>query len=132
MENTTGRGTLMRNSGNYLRVRGEYEWDGTQAKLTQELPPRARRIRPNDIIPILEEGTTSAYAENTVEAALIAEYGGNYLRVRGEYMGDAYQLAQALELPPRTRRIRNRGRNRPGGSGTTSAYAENTDFSGHY
>ena len=51
--------------GNYLRVRGEYTMYFCAVNATQELPPRARRIR---VIIQLDHGlsgTTSACAENT-------------------------------------------------------------------
>ena len=50
-------------------------------------------------------GTTSAHAENTLgfeEAGLRSR---NYLRARGEYEAEAVNELQAMELPPRTRRI---------------------------
>ena len=50
----------------------------------------------------------------------------NYLRVRGEYIGDARHPVHEAELPPRARRIQlisSRGTLQPG---TTSACAENT------
>ena len=52
--------------GNYLRVRGEYNICSRQPGKILELPPRTRRI------PVVEHGghdihgTTSAYAENTL------------------------------------------------------------------
>ena len=52
-------------NGNYLRVRGEYTMYFCAVNATQELPPRARRIR---VIIQLDHGlsgTTSACAENT-------------------------------------------------------------------
>ena len=71
-------------------------------------------------------GTTSACAENTTGRHPPQQPSRNYLRVRGEYMEDAYQLAQALELPPRARRIRVFQPHNEGWTGTTSACAENT------
>ena len=50
---------------NYLRVRGEYATPSSPAKLTVELPPRARRIRNGTIFSFFVCGTTSACAENT-------------------------------------------------------------------
>ena len=51
---------------------------------------------------------------------------GNYLRVRGEYLGPFDAEVGEKELPPRTRRIRLWDPTFPGEPGTTSAYAENT------
>ena len=52
---------------------------------------------------------------------------GNYLRVRGEYFLGCCCYMASKELPPRTRRIRLGARLRVRRSGTTSAYAENTN-----
>ena len=51
---------------NYLRVRGEYSGAEAEHAAAEELPPRTRRIP--GAIPVLPppEGTTSAYAENTL------------------------------------------------------------------
>ena len=51
---------------------------------------------------------------------------GNYLRVRGEYVKLAFAMPRTKELPPRTRRIRDRVGIYGHSQGTTSAYAENT------
>ena len=51
---------------NYLRVRGEYFPPGKPHHLRKELPPRARRIQQALLSPRLENGTTSACAENTL------------------------------------------------------------------
>ena len=93
-----------------------------------ELPPRTRRIRdPHQRTP-RTHGTTSAYAENTPSPHQSGKRRWNYLRVRGEYKRTGRITICSWELPPRTRRI-------PGGYcllrmclGTTSAYAENTEF----
>ena len=90
-----------------------------------ELPPRTRRIRSGVDHAVIELGTTSAYAENTVSFATTAASGGNYLRVRGEYTNNA-AAAAAMELPPRTRRIHMVAKLFLVHQGTTSAYAENT------
>ena len=50
---------------NYLRVRGEYEIIDLERFTNTELPPRARRILPNDAQCGQTFGTTSACAENT-------------------------------------------------------------------
>ena len=111
---------------NYLRVRGEYFCITTRAHLFQELPPRTRRILDNSFLEGFEEGTTSAYAENTSGRYCVFSLPRNYLRVRGEYCIVSSSGVSSSELPPRTRRI-------PWGltlmepaNGTTSAYAENT------
>ena len=44
-ENTHIIAELVRESGNYLRVRGEYHFSIWVTGMTWELPPRARRIR---------------------------------------------------------------------------------------
>ena len=71
--------------GNYLRVRGEYRSLTLPARNGMELPPRARRILRNLHLPINDDGTTSACAENTKTSMVPKQYQGNYLRVRGEY-----------------------------------------------
>ena len=50
---------------NYLRVRGEYEWDSVPMIPSLELPPRARRIQFTVVKSEDWHGTTSACAENT-------------------------------------------------------------------
>ena len=50
---------------NYLRVRGEYPGPTSNASPMRELPPRARRIRAAAVLASLDDGTTSACAENT-------------------------------------------------------------------
>ena len=50
----------------------------------------------------------------------------NYLRVRGEYTTGITPVIVCSELPPRARRIHTRNEILLGGSGTTSACAENT------
>ena len=91
-----------------------------------ELPPRTRRIPPEKWLACHSPGTTSAYAENTTEGYSEPPFRWNYLRVRGEYCNDCVKNEDCVELPPRTRRIRPGGRDVCGGTGTTSAYAENT------
>ena len=71
-------------------------------------------------------GTTSAYAENTLTGWFSGGAYRNYLRVRGEYIGDARHPVHQAELPPRTRRIRIIIAIIVVRPGTTSAYAENT------
>ena len=70
---------------NYLRVRGEYPGPTSNASPMRELPPRARRIRAAAVLASLDDGTTSACAENTHGFTFLPPMGGNYLRVRGEY-----------------------------------------------
>ena len=43
-ENTPNQSAGRRQAGNYLRVRGEYEWALKYGAEHVELPPRARRI----------------------------------------------------------------------------------------
>ena len=70
---------------NYLRVRGEYCRQGVLRATQPELPPRARRIPPMGLLDALNNGTTSACAENTQTLANHLRKMRNYLRVRGEY-----------------------------------------------
>ena len=72
-------------------------------------------------------GTTSAYAENTLPWWSGRVWTWNYLRVRGEYPQLIEIYATLNELPPRTRRIPAGTSTAGPETGTTSAYAENTD-----
>ena len=92
-----------------------------------ELPPRTRRILRKAGNLMVCWGTTSAYAENTFWVAVVIWLARNYLRVRGEYPTYLRPAFLHAELPPRTRRIRLGARLRVRRSGTTSAYAENTN-----
>jgi len=71
-------------------------------------------------------GTTSACAENTLVGFAPAPRGWNYLRVRGEYEAATAFGREAVELPPRARRIHPIGFAYDQKGGTTSACAENT------
>ena len=93
-----------------------------------ELPPRTRRILRSKLLARLSYGTTSAYAENTSKNRLKSGKTGNYLRVRGEYGHGRLVSAAHEELPPRTRRIQAFVRGGKAVLGTTSAYAENTQW----
>ena len=125
-ENTPPIQTTCQSAWNYLRARGEYAARRAQAKGSQELPPRTRRIRISGKITMLTGGTTSAHAENTACSANDCNSPRNYLRARGEYGALRFGRLGNLELPPRTRRILLDillvGAHR----GTTSAHAENT------
>ena len=125
-ENTWEFRPARADSGNYLRVRGEYCGVFFLLLYWVELPPRARRI-PNGfgIIGIVL-GTTSACAENTCGAPYTPALNRNYLRVRGEYSSPKYHWYCKLELPPRARRIPLQNQRRILKVGTTSACAENT------
>ena len=70
-----------------------------------ELPPRARRIQVSHSEYSNAVGTTSACAENTIDAEIMPACSGNYLRVRGEYRELARFHMLHMELPPRARRI---------------------------
>ena len=72
---------------NYLRVRGEYPISRNRKGSLSELPPRARRIPRPMRCQGTPLGTTSACAENTRTRRLGSCATGNYLRVRGEYLG---------------------------------------------
>ena len=113
---------------NYLRVRGEYPVVGHAVGCRLELPPRARRIPGHTSMEALNNGTTSACAENTCSSLRLRGLYWNYLRVRGEYPPHHPTGSGYRELPPRARRIR-RVRGLWGLlGGTTSACAENTKF----
>ena len=119
--------------GNYLRVRGEYAWLMNSRNPARELPPRARRIHIGNNPHTVKLGTTSACAENTGVGLFTLGFGGNYLRVRGEYLGRSPSPYRQKELPPRARRIHGTLERIALWLGTTSACAENTgigDFSG--
>ena len=90
---------------NYLRVRGEYLPSCEVYPSIRELPPRARRIPLEAYMKSKFGGTTSACAENTLPQQLAGSRGGNYLRVRGEYLLESKSNNDKGELPPRARRI---------------------------
>ena len=104
-ENTPLEGAPYVWGGNYLRVRGEYTVGTSQSSPMVELPPRARRIQRSMMSARYSMGTTSACAENTVGGGLTQIIRGNYLRVRGEYVGPGMFREAKVELPPRARRI---------------------------
>ena len=108
-------------------MRGEYGRGSPTQTTPRELPPRARRIPVSSREPGSVRGTTSACAENTPIIAAPFIWGGNYLRVRGEYPPLIARARSNKELPPRARRIRHRRVARGDNRGTTSACAENTD-----
>ena len=117
--------------GNYLRVRGEYLDSSASAFSTMELPPRARRIRVENMLGLSRYGTTSACAENTQKPGPRGSGAWNYLRVRGEYINYRIRLLIFMELPPRARRIPGTKILRTPPVGTTSACAENTKHVSH-
>ena len=86
-ENTDCTAVTAWAGGNYLRVRGEYILGLGLHYGYQELPPRARRIHLSKFGSAVDSGTTSACAENTLQTLSTRESCGNYLRVRGEYLG---------------------------------------------
>ena len=125
-ENTQCIFALSMQPRNYLRVRGEYTMYFCAVNATQELPPRARRIRlPNDPYNPCT-GTTSACAENTCNYPARSWVVRNYLRVRGEYGTRSPSTPIRTELPPRARRILAKDTASRPNAGTTSACAENT------
>ena len=65
-ENTHDRQAVSCTPRNYLRVRGEYGYTPDTIVMHPELPPRTRRIRHKFLIIDARLGTTSAYAENTL------------------------------------------------------------------
>ena len=125
-ENTFSTRCAPRDTGNYLRVRGEYQWPISLADRKVELPPRARRIRGRHGAETPYIGTTSACAENSTPGQPQILISWNYLRVRGEYISRKASLTLSAELPPRARRIRAVWLYTSFPPGTTSACAENT------
>ena len=109
-ENTGSRPSASANLRNYLRVRGEYITRVAWSCTASELPPRTRRIPSLGGVFSALGGTTSAYAENTIQWIKEHLERRNYLRVRGEYVASGGLTKGAMELPPRTRRILGRGR----------------------
>ena len=65
-ENTRPITAQQTTAGNYLRMRGEYELFDRYQVERMELPPHARRIHPLASGACLNNGTTSACAENTL------------------------------------------------------------------
>ena len=125
-ENTMPTIARVRQSWNYLRVRGEYKFVGLREVTRQELPPRARRIPFVHPQKVRMLGTTSACAENTHTCTIRSRTIRNYLRVRGEYDNRPYHGPGAWELPPRARRIPFLQVSMLIFARTTSACAENT------
>ena len=125
-ENTTAAVYSRCCRGNYLRVRGEYAQVLQPDILAMELPPRARRILPQGGLGMVDSGTTSACAENTLVRRVTRVALRNYLRVRGEYAQVLQPDILAMELPPRARRIQIVCKPLVTDNGTTSACAENT------
>ena len=125
-ENTHDRQAVSCTPRNYLRVRGEYGYTPDTIVMHPELPPRTRRILAGEAQRRTNQGTTSAYAENTLTRLRFLRLIWNYLRVRGEYISSRGLLNGGSELPPRTRRILDKARLDANKQGTTSAYAENT------
>ena len=107
-------------------MRGEYAAPKGFCTLFSELPPRARRILPLPVSAVPFLGTTSACAENTLGDGVHGVREWNYLRVRGEYTPVSIEVLDIAELPPRARRIQRGRAGTRGGTGTTSACAENT------
>ena len=65
-ENTANVRNARSDRSNYLRVRGEYTSFLLHMAKISELPPRTRRIHINFDLGEAPVGTTSAYAENTL------------------------------------------------------------------
>ena len=113
-------------SGNYLRMRGEYQLEHGDTRSHEELPPHARRIQSCQVNIPIGNGTTSACAENTAISPPPGKLKRNYLRMRGEYLLVGQWSSLFLELPPHARRILVHRILLPILPGTTSACAENT------
>ena len=86
-------------------MRGEYATAELLGGNYEELPPHARRIPPSRVGDHGRIGTTSACAENTLKTHTEWVPLGNYLRMRGEYVGKERIHEVILELPPHARRI---------------------------
>ena len=125
-ENTPICEFTIADSGNYLRMRGEYSKINSKPTLTRELPPHARRILKIIIGRMRGNGTTSACAENTMGQRMVSYRNGNYLRMRGEYRFSNPPSTLIAELPPHARRIPPGPDVKQITTGTTSACAENT------
>ena len=125
-ENTLTFTSCTSSRRNYLRMRGEYTTARVLALPRPELPPHARRIRLEKLKDQPAQGTTSACAENTIGSTHHRCPQRNYLRMRGEYVSNAFAIERALELPPHARRIPDGLERQRDGGGTTSACAENT------
>ena len=105
-ENTSQPAAWPHPTGNYLRMRGEYgPWYFARA-ISWELPPHARRILYSPVNVHMDAGTTSACAENTLNAGNPNDPLRNYLRMRGEYPRRHHRGLRPNELPPHARRIR--------------------------
>ena len=65
-ENTAARQQQLGSVRNYLRARGEYFLSEAIKEGREELPPRTRRILNKCPCTIVNTGTTSAHAENTL------------------------------------------------------------------
>ena len=125
-ENTPTTARERKIAWNYLRARGEYCSFHGHLFPHRELPPRTRRIRLSTLYHYVQDGTTSAHAENTKNPGTTRLGGWNYLRARGEYSSSSFCCAAWAELPPRTRRIHSHDDHFDEILGTTSAHAENT------
>ena len=71
---------------NYLRIRGEESGIIYPFSTAKELPPHTRRRALQTLIPSIQIGTTSAYAEKRRCFAVGRNTTRNYLRIRGEEM----------------------------------------------
>ena len=113
-------------------MRGEYSASTSKIFSVMELPPHARRIQYVKLEIQLDEGTTSACAENTpgCDAGTAAIW--NYLRMRGEYITMTCCNDWIAELPPHARRILTGFLKAALEPGTTSACAENTTLPATY
>ena len=107
-------------------MRGEYHKSKDDEEKQGELPPHARRIHFGHAVLFECLGTTSACAENTFCRLPPPFFGGNYLRMRGEYFVTLATGVGLWELPPHARRIHVQKRGDFLVCGTTSACAENT------
>ncbi|AIU33302.1 Hypothetical protein CulFRC11_1743 [Corynebacterium ramonii] len=115
---------IARQSGNYLRIRGEKIHCRIVPAFLRELPPHTRRKVEFHGSLQAPQGTTSAYAEKSTHSITTFTWLGNYLRIRGEKSPASHTRAVPRELPPHTRRKVCNPHTHAVLGGTTSAYAE--------
>ncbi|AIU31066.1 Hypothetical protein Cul210931_1741 [Corynebacterium ulcerans] len=115
---------MIKQSWNYLRIRGEKDNDVHSTSTISELPPHTRRKAYMTYFVSEQPGTTSAYAEKSIARRENESTTRNYLRIRGEKLKTGHSRGGRRELPPHTRRKVVVDVNRPTDRGTTSAYAE--------
>ena len=89
---------------NYLRMRGEENFQPVRILFYVELPPHARRRVDVNGTGESAGGITSACAEKSACRAVCGEHKRNYLRMRGEEACTVCRPRPPTELPPHARR----------------------------